>query len=318
MLARILWRTLQVVTVLAFCSLAGTLTWLKLHESELIFHTAASHQQPQGALPPQAQRLELPLSDGERCTALLLPSDPAHDSGYWVLHLHGNADSAFSTTQVRHIEALRALGLSVLALDYRGFGASAGTASEAHIDEDAEAAWEELIHRGVPPGRIIVWGHSLGSGPAVLLASRHPIAALVLFGAFTSLPDAAADTYPYLPVRYLVSVRFDSIHLLDMVHAPVLIAHSRDDTVIPFHHGQRLYAAAHEPKRFITIWPPYRDAFGGHLDGLYDHLDAVAAALRQLTGVVSIAPTAPPSDDSSSESPSSYKQSREAQIVSER
>jgi pimeloyl-ACP methyl ester carboxylesterase len=196
-----------------------------------------------------------------------------------VLHLHGNAVSAFSEEQERHVEALREFGLGVLAIDYRGFGLTPGTASEAAMDEDTEAAWQELMRRGVAPSRVIIWGHSLGSGPAVQLASHHAAAVLVLFGAFTSIPDAAADTYPYLPVRALVSVRFDSLARIGSVRMPIVIAHSRGDRLIPYHHALALYAAAREPKRLLTLQPPYDDREGGHADALYEHLDLLIGAL---------------------------------------
>jgi hypothetical protein len=113
----------------------------------------------------------------------------------------------------------------------------------------------------------------------VQLASHHAAAALVLFGAYTSIPDAAADTYPYLPVRALVSVRFDSLALIDAIRMPVVIAHSLGDRVIPYHHALALYAAAREPKRLLTLPPPYDDHRGGHVDALYEHLDLLVNAL---------------------------------------
>lgn len=275
-------RTLRgaaIVLALALGALGAVLGWLKLHEADLVFATAASHRHLVETLPPDSERIAIALPDGEALAALLLHPDPQADRGYWVLHLHGNAVSAFDGEQERHVEALRARGLGVLAIDYRGFGRSSGTASEAAIDEDAEAAWQELLRRGVAPDHLIIWGHSLGSGPAVQLASRHVAAALVLFGAFTSIPDAAADTYPYLPVRPLVSVRFDSLARIGSVRMPVLIAHSLGDRVIPYHHALALYAAAHEPKRLLTLQPPYGDRLGGHVDALYAHLDLLVDAL---------------------------------------
>jgi pimeloyl-ACP methyl ester carboxylesterase len=267
------------VLALALLVPAAALGWLKLHEADLVFATAASHRHLRTALPAQAERIEIPTGAGERLAALLLRPEPGADRGYWVLHLHGNAVSAFSGEQERHVEALRARGLHVLAIDYRGFGLSPGTASEASINEDAEAAWQELMRRGVAPTHVILWGHSLGSGPAVVLASRHAAAALVLFGAYTSIADAAADTYPYLPVRRLVSVGFDSIALIGTIRMPVVIAHSLGDRVIPYHHATALYAAAPEPKRLLTLPPPYDDHEGGHVDALYEHLDLLVGAL---------------------------------------
>jgi fermentation-respiration switch protein FrsA (DUF1100 family) len=281
---RFWWRALMVLLAAGILVLGAFLGWLKLNESELVFHTAESRQHTDGLIPTYVQRLQIHEPGGEDLAALIFLADPTRDSGYWVLHLHGNADSAFSNIQIRHAQALRDLGLNVLSFDYRGFGLSAGVASEAHIDEDAAAAYQQLIQRGVPAQKIIVWGHSLGSGPAVYLASSQPIAALVLFGAFTSVPDAAQDTYPDLPVRRLTSIHFDSISRIGKVHAPVLVAHSPADTIIQFHHGKELYAAAHQPKQFFELTAPYTDRFGGHVNALYDHLQILAPALSVLTG----------------------------------
>jgi fermentation-respiration switch protein FrsA (DUF1100 family) len=166
-----------------------------------------------------------------------------------------------------------------------------GTASETGMYEDAEAAYKALLLRGVPPQRIILLGHSLGSGPAVWLAARHQAAALVLFGAFTSIPDAAADRYPFLPVRYVTSVRFDSLARMREVHMPVIITHSRTDTLVPHSHALRLYAAANEPKRLLTFEAPADDGFGGHVDTLFENLPSLKSALA---GVL---PAPPPRHD---------------------
>jgi pimeloyl-ACP methyl ester carboxylesterase len=280
---KIVRRALAVLCAVALLALGTVLSVLKLNESELVFHTHESHAGTDGPIPVDARLLSIRETAAEPLAALIMPADPAHDSGLWVLHLHGNADSAFSAGQLRHAAALRALGLNVLAFDYRGFGRTAGKASETHIDEDAEAAYSELMRQGVDPAKLVIWGHSLGSGPAVYLAAHHRCAALVLFGAFTSIPDAAQDTYPYLPVKWLTGIHFDSIDSIALVHAPVLIVHSRLDRVIPYHHAQELFAAAHEPKQFFELPGPFNDGLGGHVDGLYEHLEVIAPALAGLT-----------------------------------
>jgi pimeloyl-ACP methyl ester carboxylesterase len=265
-------------------ALGSALLYLKLHENELVFRTGMSRARATGLLPAGAERLAIHGLDGSELAALILQPDAAHDSAFWILMLHGNADSAFSSEQIRHSESLRDLGFSVLSFDYRGFGMSAGVASEAHMNQDADAAFQALIERGIPPGHIVLLGHSLGSGPAVVLASEHAVAALVLFGAFTSIPDAAQDTYPYLPVKWLAGIRFASIDLIPRVHVPVLIAHSAADTVIPFHHAQRLFAAANEPKRLLVLGGTNSDGLGGHVAALYDHSELLALALSELMG----------------------------------
>jgi len=271
---------LGAVSLLAVMALA--LAWLKLHESELVFATARSQLHLRKELPADAERVSVPVSAGAGLAGLVFHADSANDTGYWILQLHGNADSAFSAWQMRHCQALRRVGFSVMDIDYRGFGLTPGIASEAGMYEDAEAAYKALLLRGVPPSRVILLGHSLGSGPAVLLATRHEAAALVLFGAFTSIPDAAADEYPLLPVRYVASVQFNSLARMHEVHMPVIITHSRADTLVPYSHALRLYAAANEPKRLITFDSPADDGFGGHVDTLFEQLDVLKSALANV------------------------------------
>jgi alpha-beta hydrolase superfamily lysophospholipase len=257
----------------------GSMAWLKLHENELVFATARSQLHLITELPSGAERVNIRVTDNVTLAALVFRAHGTADTGYWILQLHGNADSAFSPWQLRHCQALRDVGFSVMDIDYRGFGMTPGVASEAAMYADTEAAYQALLQRGIVPDRIIFLGHSLGSGPAVLMATRHPGAALVLFGAFTSIPDAAADKYPLLPVRYVASVQFNSLARMRNVHIPVIIVHSRTDTLVPYSHAQRLFAAANEPKRLITFDAPADDGFGGHVDTLFEHLDVLKSAL---------------------------------------
>jgi uncharacterized protein len=273
-----------------------TMGWLKAHEDELVFAAARGRQHLLTVLPADAQRVTVPEPNGVTLAALMYRADGNADDAFWVLHLHGNGDSAFSPWQVRHCEALRGAGFNVLEIDYRGFGPTPGKPSEAAMYKDSEAAYQDLLQRGIPANRIILLGHSLGSGPAVWLATRHPAAALVLFGAFTSIPDAAAYRYPYLPVRMAVGVQFNSLARIGDVHMPVVIAHSRDDKLIPYSHALALLAAANEPKHLITFDTASNDDFGGHVDALYDHVDILKATLATLIpalGERSVAQTPP-------------------------
>jgi uncharacterized protein len=262
----------MLIVALAVC-------WLKIHEDDLVFASARSKLSLVGELPAGTERVAIAVDGGGAIAGIVFSAQAARDTGYWVLLLHGNAASAFAADQLRHGEVLRSTGFSVLAIDYRGFGMSPGVASEAAMYADAEAAFDTLVHRGIAPERIILLGHSLGSGPAVRLATRHSAAALVLFGAFTSIPDAAAERYPWLPVRYVASVQFDSLARMPAVHVPVVVAHSRADTTIPYTHALKLFAAAPEPKRLLIFDSPSQDGFGGHVDALFDNVHALEAAL---------------------------------------
>lgn len=268
--------------LLAALVVTVAMIWLKVHEDELVFAAVRSRQHVLTALPVDAQRVAVPVQNGADLAGLVFRADDGADTGYWVLHLHGNADSAFSPWQVRHCEALRRFGFNVMDVDYHGFGLTPGQPSEAQMYADAEAAYQALLQRGVAQDHIILLGHSLGSGPAVLLATRHKAAALVLFGAFTSIADAAADKYPYLPVRLAVGVQFNSLARMRDVHIPVIIAHTRADTLIPYSHALKLFAAANDPKHLITFDTGSDDGFGGHVDTLFEHVDVLRSALAEV------------------------------------
>ena len=105
-----------------------------------------------------------------------------------------------------------------------------------------------------------MFGESLGGGVATWLALQHPPRALVLASTFTSVPDLGAQVYPWLPVRWLARIEYGNRARIGQIAAPVLIAHSRDDDIIPFSHGQALFAAANVPKQFLEMR-------GGHNDG---------------------------------------------------
>ncbi len=284
----------------ALIVLAGALSmvWLKAHEEELVFATARSQSHLLEQFPADVEKIEVSSAGGTGAAAaglaaLVFHADADADKGYWILQFHGNADSAFSPWQARHCEALRGLGFNVLEIDYRGFGLTPGKASEAGMIEDAETAYRYLRARGVPAGRIILLGHSLGSGPAVVLATRHSTAALVLFGAFTSIPDAAADRYPFLPLRMAVGVQFNSLARIGEVRMPVIIAHSRSDSLIPYSHALKLFAAAHEPKQLISFEASNSDGFGGHVDALFDHADRRRTVLAKFLPALSDTGSAP-------------------------
>ena len=112
----------------------------------------------------------------------------------------------------------------------------------------------------MPQGEIAIFGESLGGAIACWLARERKPRALMIASAFTSVPDLGAEVYGFVPVRLISRFKYDTRECLSKVEAPVLIAHSPRDDIIPYSHGQALYAAAREPKQFL-------DLAGGHNDG---------------------------------------------------
>ena len=170
-----------------------------------------------------------------------------------VLYLHGARWNL--TGSVTRIDRWRRLGFAVLAVDYRGFGKSTDVApTERFAYEDAEAAWDYIAR--IAPGRSrYIVGHSLGGAIATELARRRPDGSgLVLEATFTSVSDMVSQSpWGFLPVGLILTQKFDTLAKLPEVKMPVLITHGTRDSIVPFEMGERLYAAARSPKRFIKV-----------------------------------------------------------------
>jgi fermentation-respiration switch protein FrsA (DUF1100 family) len=177
---------------------------------------------------------------------------PADNERGVVLVCHGNGGNM--GTHLSGTRQFRNLGFSILLFDYGGFGKSTGKPSERRCYADAEAMWRYLSHtRGVPPERILVWGGSFGGGTACELARRVQPHALILQSTFRSMAKAAfGERWGWAATPFLRH-RFNNERKIASVHCPVLIIHSRGDTLYPFSHGEKLYQLANEPKQFIEI-----------------------------------------------------------------
>ena len=164
-----------------------------------------------------------------------------------ILYFHGNAANA--ANRAPKIEVIQEHGFGVLYLNNRGYGGSGGRPTEENNVADAIAAYDYLIGLGVPAGRIAAYGESLGSGQAVRLAVARPLAGVVLEAPLTSTIDVARSTYFWLPIRLLITDKYDNERNIRSVTAPVLILHGEQDGVIPVEMGRRVFRAANEPKR---------------------------------------------------------------------
>jgi hypothetical protein len=252
--ARSRWRPLPGAALLA------GLLWLMLRWFE-----HANVYQPTRALAARADALGRPYEearfaarDGTRLHGWFFPA--AADSPrrhLAALHCHGNGGNLSHRLGVA--EALLETGVNVLLFDYRGYGLSAGRPSEEGTYLDAEAAHAWLVARGFAPAHIIAFGESLGGGVAAELARRVPLAGLVLQSTFTSIPDLGAELFPFLPVRWLARIRYDTLAKLPQLHVPVLVMHGREDTLVRFAHAERNYAAANPPKRLVELAGDHND-----------------------------------------------------------
>ena len=219
---------------------------------------------PTRAAPAEAgldsvKEIEIAVADG---VTLIAWYAPAKEDQPTILYFHGNAANA--AHRAPKIETIRENGFGVFYLNNRGYGGSGGSPTEENNVADAIAAYDHLTGLGVPAGRIVAYGESLGSGQAVRLAAERPIAAVVLEAPLTSTVDVARSTYFWLPLGLLITDKYNNERNISSVTAPVLVLHGEQDAVIPVEMGLRVYRAAREPKR-IELFPK-----GAHSD-LFDH-----------------------------------------------
>jgi fermentation-respiration switch protein FrsA (DUF1100 family) len=203
-----------------------------------------------------------------------------------VLVAHGNAGNVSHRCDL--LAGLHELNIATLIFDYRGYGRSSGSPSESGILADARAARAWLAQRaGVAEAEIVLLGESLGGGVMVDLAAGDGARGLILENTFTSLPDVAAFHYPWLPVRLLMRTRMDSAAKIGRYRGPLLQVHGDADTIIPYAIGQRLFAAANEPKELVTIAggdhnDPRTPEYFAAIDRFIQRLgDAGAPAIRE-------------------------------------
>ncbi|MBI4063758.1 MAG: alpha/beta hydrolase [Elusimicrobia bacterium] len=198
----------------------------------------------------------------------LTAADGVKIHGWWIGHqnfkqavlfCHGNGGNI--SHRLETIKAFYDLGFYVFIFDYRGYGQSEGSPSEKGLYQDALAAYQFLTkEKKVSPEKIVLFGESLGGAVAADLAGNVEVGAVVTEGALSSVKDMARVVYPFLPFHLFVRQKFDAAGKLSRVSAPKLIIHSRQDDIIPFELGEKLYRLAKDPKEFFEISGTHNDA----------------------------------------------------------
>lgn len=185
---------------------------------------------------------------------------PAPDAKVTILFFHGNAGNI--SHRIDYLPMFYRLGYNTLIFDYQGYGQSSGSPSELGTYQDAAATWHFLTDvKKIAPAEIVLFGESLGGAIAARLAANEKPGMLILASTFTSVPDIAEKLYPFLPVRLISQFNYDTLATLPSITCPVLVAHSPQDDVVPFEHGQHLHQAASEPKQFLTLQGDHNNSF---------------------------------------------------------
>jgi fermentation-respiration switch protein FrsA (DUF1100 family) len=194
------------------------------------------------------REIELKTSDGLKVFVWYAPAPIGRPT---VVIFHGNGGSLRS--QRYRLAYFKNAGMGVLLLAYRGYAGSDGSPSEEGLYIDARAALDWLGAQGVANERIVLYGESLGSGVATMMAAERKVALVVLESPYTSTVEVAAWRFPFVPVHWLMSDRYESIARIGRIQAPLLVMHGADDEVVPQAFGRRLFEAAPEPKE--GFWP---------------------------------------------------------------
>jgi hypothetical protein len=202
---------------------------------------------PQG-VPAGYSPIELRTADG---LTLVMGYRRAREGLPTVLFFHGNGMVWPEGIYVTDLLASRGYGM--LLAEYRGYNGNPGTPSEQGLYHDARAALAFLAAQGVAKSDTVLMGLSVGSGPAVQLATENDVRALILISPVASLPATTNAAYPWLPARWLLRDRYDNLAKLPRVEAPVLILHGDADRLIPRAHAERLAAA--NPNAEIVLLP---------------------------------------------------------------
>lgn len=242
------------------------ISWLLLslllyfYQPKLVFHPLFEIEATPELISLDYEDLSLATSDGETINAWWIPHPEAKAN---LLFFHGNAGNI--SHRLDSINIFHQLGLSVLIIDYRGYGKSTGTPSEQGSYIDAETAWDYLTkEKEIPDKDIILFGRSLGGAVATWLAAKQSAAALIIESTFTSIADMGKHYYPYLPTSLLARIEYLSIERIANIKTPILVIHSQSDEIVPYQYGQKLFEKA---KTETTNEKSFLEIIGGHNEG---------------------------------------------------
>jgi fermentation-respiration switch protein FrsA (DUF1100 family) len=231
-------------------------------ERTQVYHPTRVLDATGAALRRPFEEVRVVASDGVGLHGWHFPADPASARhGLCFLVCHGNGGNI--SHRLGLVSALMRTGAGVLVFDYRGYGQSEGRPTEEGTYLDAQAFHRWLLGKGYRAEGILAYGESLGGAVATELAVREEVGGVVLQSTFTSVPDLGVELFPWLPVRWLGTIQYDTASKLSRVRVPVLVMHSREDDLVSFRHAERNHEVANEPKRLVALR-------GGHNDAVYE------------------------------------------------
>ena len=248
-------------------------------EHSQVYHPTRQLEATPAELRRPFEEVRFKTSDGVELHGWFFPANANSPRAHLAfLICHGNGGNI--SHRLGLCAALLETGASVLNFDYRGYGQSAGRAGEAGTYRDAQAAHAWLQQKGFRGENIVAFGESLGGGIVSELALHETVGAIVLQSTFTSIPDIGAELFPWLPVRWFSTIKYDTRARLPRIKTPVLVMHSRTDDLVGFHHAERNFAVANEPKILCELR-------GGHNEAAWEQAEfrqAIEKLLKSADG----------------------------------
>ncbi len=256
----------NIVTIILAC--AALFFYIRYIEKRSLFIPYRAVEETPVSIGLNYEDLPIPVQDGVSINAWWVPM---REEAPTIFFLHGNGGNL--SHRLGKIAFFHKLGLNVFILDYRGYGKSTGKPSERGLYQDSAAAYDYLRKRlMIPAENIIVYGESLGSAVGIELAGKKAVSALITEGAFTNIADMSRTVYPFLPT-FLLGSKFDSLSKIKSLKIPVLMIHSKNDEIVPYRLGRKLYDAFSGQKDFLTI-------DGGHNESFYNNLNAIEEKIK--------------------------------------
>lgn len=228
-----------------------------IRQPSMIFYPSKNLQSSPKDWGMQYEDVSLETSDGKQLHAWYMPC-PGADRV--VLFFHGNAGNI--SHRGESVAIFHRLGLNVFIIDYRGYGNSQGIPTEGGLYLDAIASWQYLTQvRSIKKANIIIFGRSLGGSVASNLAAKVHPGALILESTFSSARDMAKSVFPLLSRLLILRFSFNSLAKVNKIECPLLVLHSKEDEIIPFHMGRKIFHAANQPKFFVTMKGDHNSGF---------------------------------------------------------
>jgi hypothetical protein len=285
-------KTMKVIAFIVCAAYLIAIVGVRLFEPRLLYQPGPrALEQPDGTLALNQRLVSFESADSATITGWVIPGASAAADAPWVLISHGNFGNIGYGGRPQFYAWFRDLGVNLFAYDYRGYGASGGSPSEDGVYADAAAAYRYLtdsLH--VPPSRIVLFGHSLGTGVTIELTRHVPAAGMIVEDAYTSVVDRGQEVFPLLPIRLIAKSRFASLEKVGSLRLPKLFLHARDDQTIPIAHGRKVFAAAAEPKEFVELNGGHADAYTADRTRYYGTIDAFIKRVTASPPVVAAMP----------------------------